>query len=54
MIYLPELANIANPLTLQRAEVVGNSATLEVHQSGERLIKQGSDRGNGEVTGFGL
>lgn len=54
MIDLSELANVSDLLTLQGAEVLGDSAVLEVDDTGERLIEQRTDRGNGEVTGFSL
>jgi len=51
---LSELANVSNLLTLQGAEVLGDSAVLEVDDTGEGLIEQRTDRSNGEVTSFGL
>ena len=54
MTNLSELSNIADPLALQGAEVLGDSAALEVDDTGERLVEQGANRGNGEITGFGL
>lgn len=51
---LSELANVSDLLTLQGAEVFGDSATLEVDDTGEGLVEQRTDRGDGEVTGFGL
>lgn len=54
MTYLSELSNIADSLALQGAEVLGDSAALEVDNTGEGLVEQGANRGNGEVTGFGL
>jgi hypothetical protein len=50
---LSELANVSNLLTLQGAEVLGDSAVLEVDDTGEGLIEQRTDRSNGEVTSFG-
>jgi hypothetical protein len=52
--YLSELADIADLLTLQGAEVLGDSAVLEVDNAGEGLVKKRADRGDGEVAGFGL
>lgn len=54
MTNLSELSNIADPLALQGAEVLGDSAALEVDNTGEGLVEQGANRGNGEVAGFGL
>lgn len=51
---LSELANVSDLLALQGAEVLGDSAVLEVDDTGEGLVEQRTDRGNGEVTGFGL
>jgi hypothetical protein len=52
--YLSELADVADPLTLQGAEVLGDSAVLEVDNTSEGLIKKRADRGDGKVAGFGL
>ena len=54
MTNLSELSNIADPLALQGAEVLGDSAALEVDNTGEGLVEQGANRRNGEVAGFGL
>lgn len=51
---LSELADVADLLALQGAEVLGDSAVLEVHNTGERLIEKRTNRGDGEVAGFGL
>ena len=51
---LAELADIADPLTLQGAEVGGDSAVLEVHQSREGLVEQGADGVDWEVPSFRL
>ena len=51
---LSKLANIANTLALQGAKILGDSAALDVHQTGERLIEQGTDRLDGETASFGL
>jgi hypothetical protein len=52
--YLSKLANIANALTLEGAEVSGYTTVLEVHHSGERLIEERPDGQDREVAGFGL
>ena len=52
--HLAEFADVSDLLALQRAEVLGDTARLEVHHTGERLIEQGADGGDGEVTGLGL
>ena len=52
--YLSELSDVANLLALQGAEVLGDSAVLEVHYTGERLIKKRANRGDREVTSLGL
>lgn len=49
-----EFAHIADSLALERVEVRGDSAVLEVHQTGEGLVEERADRVDGEVTGFGL
>ena len=54
MTNLSELSNIADPLALQRAEVLGDSAALEVDDTSEGLVEQRSDGSHREVTGFGL
>lgn len=51
---LSELSNIANFLALQGAEVFSDSAILEVHNTGERLVKKRANRGDREVTSLGL
>lgn len=51
---LAELADIANLLALESAEVGGDSAVLEVDDTGEGLIKQRANRQDGEVASFGL
>lgn len=38
--YLAELANVSNLLALERAEVLGDTTGLEVHDTGERLIEE--------------
>lgn len=52
--YLSELADIANALALEGAEVGGDTTVLEVHHSGERLIEERPDGQDREVAGFGL
>jgi hypothetical protein len=52
--YLSELANIADLLALQGAEVLGDSAVLEVDDTSEGLVEKRADRGDGEVASFGL
>lgn len=52
--YLAELSDIADTLAFQRAEVLGDSAGLQVHDSSEGLIEQGADGGHWEVAGLGL
>lgn len=52
--YLAELADVADALSLQRAEVLGDSAGLQVHDSGEGLVEEGADGGHGEVASLGL
>lgn len=53
-IYLAELSDIANTLALEGLEVSGNTTVLEIDNSGKWLIQERSERGNREVTGFGL
>lgn len=53
-IYLSKLADIADTLALEGAEVGSDAAVLEVYHSGERLIEEGSDGQDWEVTSFGL
>jgi hypothetical protein len=50
--YLSKLADIANLPALQAAEVGGDSAVLEVHDSRERLVEKGADGSHREATGF--
>ena len=52
--YLAELADVANSLAFERAEVLGDPAGLQVHDSGEGLVEEGADGGHGEVAGLGL
>lgn len=52
--YLAELANVSDSLAFQRAEVLGDTAGLQVHDSGEGLVEEGADGGHGEVAGLGL
>jgi hypothetical protein len=40
-VYLSELADIADALALECAEVCGDATVLEVEDSSERLIEQG-------------
>ena len=54
MTNLSELSNIANFLALQGAEVLGDSAALEVDNTGEGLIEQRADGGHREVACLGL
>jgi hypothetical protein len=51
---LAELSDVTDPLALQGPKVLGNSAILEIDNTGERLVEQRADRGDGEVTSFGL
>ena len=51
---LAELADVADALALERGEVGGDAAVLEVDDAGEGLVEEGADGGDGEVTGFGL
>jgi hypothetical protein len=53
-VYLSELADIADALALECAEVCGDATVLEVDDSSERLIEQRPDGQDREVTGFGL
>lgn len=52
--YLSELADIADPFALQGPEVLGDSAVLEIHQTGERLVEKRANRMDREVTSFRL
>lgn len=52
--YLSEFTNITDPLTLHGAEVGGDTAVLEIHHAGERLIEQRPNREDREVPCFGL
>ncbi len=49
-----EFANIANTLALQSAEVSGDAAVFQVDNTGERLIEERANRGDGESSSFGL
>lgn len=51
---LAELTDVADALSLERGEVGGDTAVLEVDDTGEGLVEEGADRGDGEVTSFGL
>lgn len=51
--YLAKLANIANTLTLEGAEVGGDARVLQVDDTGERLVKKGPNGQDREVAGFG-
>lgn len=51
---LAELANVADLLALQGAEVFGDSAVLEVDDASEGLVEERTNRGDGEVAGLGL
>lgn len=51
---LAKLADVADLLALQGAEVFGDSAVLEVDNTGEGLVEERADRGDGEVAGLGL
>ena len=52
--YLAELSNVADPLALERSEVLGDSTVLEVDDTSEGLIKERSNGGHREVASFGL
>jgi len=52
--YLSEFANVADLLTLQRAEVGGDTTVLEVHNSSERLVKKRPDGEYRKVASFSL
>jgi hypothetical protein len=54
VIYLAEFSNIADTLALEGLEVSGNTTVLEIDNSGKRLVQERTERGNREVTGFGL
>lgn len=51
---LAELTDVADALALERGEVGGDTAVLEVNDAGEGLVEEGADGGDGEVTSFGL
>lgn len=51
---LAKLADIANTLALEGAEVRGDAGVLEVDDTGERLVEERTDGEDREVTGFGL
>lgn len=51
---LAELADIADALALEGAEVGGDARVLEVDNSGEGLVEQTADGQDGEVTSLGL
>lgn len=51
---LAELADVADALALEGAEVGGDSGRLEVDDAGERLVEQASDGEDGEFAGLGL
>lgn len=40
--YFAELSNVADLLALQSAEVGGDAAALEVHDTSKWLVKQGT------------
>ena len=52
--HLAELANVSDLLALEGAEVLGDTTRLEVHDTGERLVEERADGGDGEVTSLGL
>ena len=52
--YLAKFADVADALAFQRAEVLGDSAGLQVYDSGEGLIQEGADGCHREVAGLGL
>lgn len=52
--YLAELANVSDSLSLERLEVGGDATALQVDNTSEGLVEEGTDRGNGEAAGLGL
>jgi hypothetical protein len=51
---LAELADVADALALEGAEVGGDARRLEVDDAGEGLVEKAADGLDGEVAGFGL
>lgn len=51
---LAELTDVTDTLALERGEVGGDAAVLEVDDAGEWLVEEGADGGDGKVTSFGL
>ena len=51
---LAKFTDVADSLALERAEVFGDSAALQVDEARERLIEQRANRSDREVPGFGL
>lgn len=49
---LAKLTHISNALALERLEVSSDSRVLEVNDTSERLVKQGSNGGNGITASF--
>lgn len=51
--YLSKLPHVSDFLALQAAEIRGDPTVLEIHDSGERLVEEGSNGRNWEASGFG-
>jgi hypothetical protein len=51
---LAELSHIADALALETAEVSGDAGLLEVHDAGERLVKEAADGQDRVVASLGL
>ena len=52
--YLAEIANIADTLAFEGAEIGRDTAVFEVCDTGERLIQEGANRRDGEAASSGL
>lgn len=51
---LSEFTDVADSFALEGTEVRGDAAVLEVDNTGEGLVQQGTDGGNRELAGLGL
>lgn len=52
--YFSELADVSNPLSLERLEVSGDPAVLQIHDAGKWLVEQGANGNHREVASFSL
>lgn len=53
MSHLSKFSNISDLLSLEAAEVRGDSTVLEINNTSEGFVEKGSDGSDWEVAGFG-